>query len=413
MKYIRFTFEFIAVEWKKFFMRVFLIAVALFLIQFSLLYYRGISYGYKNCDKLLVSGIDGAAYISIENFDDVSGSQIMEFINEAAKLDGIVAIGSMSDGGGLPDGVEELFEIQIRTGENPDNGSLWSKGINPTLLPICEMELEEGTPYSELDYSKKDTTYVYLGSNYKEIPVGKRYERIIDGRFYGYWEVAGIFPEGFRWLKEGIYEAGNMATMDYTEDCSNLIFYLEPDGISGNRILVCAADGYGIEDAIAALRELADSRGIIFTYNTFSETFKEGRWLADILSGIILKMFIICLFCGFFMILIFQSLSLFESGKDMGIMLSVGFSPAFLKKTYLIKDCIQGLLATLLSMTVSALIARQIFIRDNMEYILKTLYLKNLIPVSLLVVATIVAAGFVITHIILKRINPVSLIRKA
>lgn len=406
MKYIRYTFEFIAVEWKKFFMRVFLMSVSMFLIQFSLLYYRGISYGYENCEKALVSGIDGTANIRMDDnifFDS-------EFFKEAAKLDEIAAIGSMADYGGLSDGLEEL--LQIQTGGNTGDGMLTTKAIHPTILPICRMELKEGTPYRELDFSKPDTTYVYLGSAYEEIPVGTRYERVIDGRFYGYWEVAGIFPEGFRWIKDGIDSAGNIGTMDYTEDCSRLIFRLD-DEIFTTGAYLCAADGYSIEDAIAALRELADSRGISFTYDTFSERFKEGRWFADVLSGIIFKMFIICLLCGFFMIINFQSLSLIESGRDMGIMLSVGFSPAFLKKIYLIKDCIQGLLAGALSLSVSLMIARQIFIGDDMKYILINLCLKNLIPVSLLVVAAIAAVCAAITHIILKRMNPVRLIRRA
>lgn len=405
MKYIRFAFEFIAVEWKKFFMRVFLMSVSLFLIQFSLLYYKGISYGYENCDKVLVSGIDGTAHIRMDD-----GFLDSDFFKKAAKLNEIVAIGSMADYGGLSDGLEEL--LQIQTKGNIGDGMLKIKAINPTILPICRMELKEGMSYRELDYSKPDTTYVYLGSAYEGIPVGTRYERIVDGRFYGYWEVAGIFPEGFRWIKEGLDDAGNIATMDYTEDCSRLIFCLD-DGIFTTGAYLCVADGYSIEDAIAALRGLADSRGISFTYDTFSEMFKEGRWFADILSGIIFKMFIICLLCGFFMIIHFQTLSLIESGRNMGIMLSVGFCPDFLKRVHLIKDCIQGLLVILISLSVSLMFARQIFNQNDMKYILINLCLKNLIPVSLFVVVAIVAVCSVITHIILKKMNPVRLIRRA
>lgn len=404
MKYIRFTFEFIAVEWKKFFMRVFLMSVSLFLIQFSLLYYRGISYGYENCDRVLSSGIDGTARIEMEDIYE------SEFLKDAVKLDEIAAIGSMADYGGPSGGLEELLQIQM--GGDTGDGMITTRDINPTLLPICEMELKEGTPYWELDYSKPDTIYVYLGSDYEGIPVGTRYEQKIDGRFYIYWEVAGIFPEGFRWITEHMISAGNIATMDYTEDCSHLIFYLD-DEIFTTGAYLCAADGYTIEESIAALKKLADSRGITFTYNTLSESFKEGRQFADVLSGIIFKMFIIFLLCGFFMIINFQTLSLIESGRDMGIMLSVGFCPTFLKKVFLIKDCIQGLIAILVSLSLSLLIARQIFIRDNIEYILKNLCLKNLIPVSLLIAAAIVAVGSVITHVIFKKMNPVRLIRRA
>lgn len=407
MEIIKLALEWIAAEWKKFLICLALTVASGVLVLLSVALYRGIYIGYDSCDVTLEEGVEKCAVIRLLSME----GPYQEFTEKAFSLKEVSAVGTVDDRGAGYLGVEELRKIQEGHEKNYQNaleGYLEVKLINPTLLPLCGMELQEGKTWDELDHSEEKVEYLYLGWAYRNIPVGTRYTQP-DGSIL---EVAGIFTENFRFFDHANMDGAAAAvTIDYTEDCAYSVFCISEYPM-GNEFFVSAAEGYGIEEAVSAVRNLADQMELPSAYLTLQEIFDEGYRLSGQLIRYMIGLIVICVVCSFTVLVSFRIISFWERSGKIGILLAVGFSRSSILGIYCIQDIINSALGFLGIFLISFIWIRGWFTWDETSVILHKLFAVYLIPAAcLLLLAEIVVSGAV-TGILLKRNSPADLLRK-
>ena len=80
---LRFAFDMIAGQLKKFLLSVLLIVISLLLIMFSALIYKGEQYSYISCNDALSKGIDGTAVLRLDENSFIYNEEVKEFLKEA------------------------------------------------------------------------------------------------------------------------------------------------------------------------------------------------------------------------------------------------------------------------------------------------------------------------------------------
>ncbi len=410
METIRVSMEWIALDWKKHLACLLITMVSGVLLLLSISLYRGIYIGYASCDGILEGGVSQCGAITVFN----GAQNPYEFNKMLPELEGVRAAGTMDTRGCSYSGVEELIKIQqeSKAGRgNPQESSLEAMIVNPGLLPMCRLELQEGYAWDKLDHSDDRVVYLYLGSAYRDVPVGTRYDGQPDGTVL---EVAGILREGFRFFKSADRSTAELSAveLDYTEDCTYRVICIKDYALTGH-IYVCAEEGYEIEEVMQNAKELAGQMGLENVYYyTFSEMFEGGYKVSETLVHYMVSLIIICLVCSFLVTASFRVIAFWEQAGNLGIMLAMGFSQRFLLRVYLVKDTINAVLAFLGMVFISSAILCRWFIGDEPEVIFRQLFLRYLFPAAVLLLLAEVAFAGMITYLLLKKNGPAQLVKK-
>ena len=109
---LRFAFDMIVSNLKKYILSVLLMSISLLLIMFSLLIYKGEQYSYISCNDALNKGIDGTAVLRLDENSFIYNQEVKTFLKEASERKEIYCIGSMVDYGCTYESLNELYEIQ-------------------------------------------------------------------------------------------------------------------------------------------------------------------------------------------------------------------------------------------------------------------------------------------------------------
>ena len=108
---LRFAFDMIVSNLKKYILSVLLMSISLLLIMFSLLIYKGEQYSYISCNDALNKGIDGTAVLRLDENSFIYNQEVKTFLKEAFERKEIYCIGSMVDYGCTYESLNELYEI--------------------------------------------------------------------------------------------------------------------------------------------------------------------------------------------------------------------------------------------------------------------------------------------------------------
>lgn len=407
MEIIKLALEWIAAEWKKFSACLFLTVASGVLVLLAVAMYRGIYIGHDRCNAVLKNGVEKCAVIRLLTME----GPYREFMQRAYSLKEVEAVGTMDDRGAAYSGVDELLEIQaghVKNYQNAMNGHLEVKMINPTLLGLCRIELFTGKTWDELDHSRENVEYLYLGWAYRDIPVGTRYVQP-DGSVL---EVAGIFAEKFRFFDPS-HLGGDAAavTMDHTQDCTYSVFCISEYPM-GNEFFVSASSGHEIEEAVSAIRTLAAQMGLESVYLTLQEVFEEGYRLSGQLTRYLIGLIVLCVICCFSVLISFRIISFRERSGDIGVLFSVGFSEKEILGIYCVWDLICAALGLAGMFLVSFLWIRSWSGQNETSLILYDLYAVWLLPAACILLLSEMAVNGTVAGILLKRVSPADLVRK-
>ena len=80
---LRFAFDMIVSNLKKYILSVLLMSISLLLIMFSLLIYKGEQYSYISCNDALNKGIDGTAVLRLDENSFIYNQEVKTFLKEA------------------------------------------------------------------------------------------------------------------------------------------------------------------------------------------------------------------------------------------------------------------------------------------------------------------------------------------
>ena len=408
---LRFAFDMIVSNLKKYILSVLLMSISLLLIMFSLLIYKGEQYSYISCNDALNKGIDGTAVLRLDENSFIYNQEVKTFLKEAFERKEIYCIGSMVDYGCTYESLNELYEIQRGHVQDYEialqDDLIEIKMINSYAMPLCNLKLKEGIPIEELEFKDLEKIeYLYLGAAYEDIAVGTAFTEKDGKKFV----VAGVIEENQRWILSSLVDTYTSEILDYTIDCNYEIFLVTNQDVFSSGLWICAEDGYTIEQAIDAAKEVGKKYDIKFSYDTLMDKVNRVSQDTALLLSYLTKLLGIVMVASLLMIITTQIVTMLESSKNYGVMYAVGFSRREVNRMLLWKHIITAITSLVITIPLCMFVAQYRFANDDMNYMIKTVLSTYVFPAAIIVAIVIVIIMHIVTCAILKRLTPVKLI---
>lgn len=408
---LRFAFDMIVSNLKKYILSVLLMSISLLLIMFSLLIYKGEQYSYISCNDALNKGIDGTAVLRLDENSFIYNQEVKTFLKEAFERKEIYCIGSMVDYGCTYESLNELYEIQRGHVQDYEialqDDLIEIKMINSYAMPLCNLKLKEGIPIEELEFKDSEKIeYLYLGAAYEDIAVGTAFTEKDGKKFV----VAGVIEENQRWILSSLVDTYTSEILDYTIDCNYEIFLVTNQDVFSSGLWICAEDGYTIEQAIDAAKEVGKKYDIKFSYDTLMDKVNRVSQDTALLLSYLTKLLGIVMVASLLMIITTQIVTMLESSKNYGVMYAVGFSRREVNRMLLWKHIITAITSLVITIPLCMFVAQYRFANDDMNYMIKTVLSTYVFPAAIIVAIVIVIIMHIVTCAILKRLTPVKLI---
>ena len=408
---LRFAFDMIVSNLKKYILSVLLMSISLLLIMFSLLIYKGEQYSYISCNDALNKGIDGTAVLRLDENSFIYNQEVKTFLKEAFERKEIYCIGSMVDYGCTYESLNELYEIQRGHVQDYEialqDDLIEIKMINSYAMPLCNLKLKEGIPIEELEFKDSEKIeYLYLGAAYEDIAVGTAFTEKDGKKFV----VAGVIEENQRWILSSLVDTYTSEILDYTIDCNYEIFLVTNQEVFSSGLWISAEDGYTIEQAIDAAKEVGKKYDIKFSYDTLMDKVNRVSQDTALLLSYLTKLLGIVMVASLLMIITTQIVTMLESSKNYGVMYAVGFSRREVNRMLLWKHIITAITSLVITIPLCMFVAQYRFANDDMNYMIKTVLSTYVFPAAIIVAIVIVIIMHIVTCAILKRLTPVKLI---
>lgn len=321
---IRFAIDLIAEDFGNFILSVLLSGIALALFGFTIMVFMGGENGKRSAENVLAEGIGHTGIIILE---EQSGQEAMEFRREALFLETVNSIGAYEMWIMNKNSFADLYDIQNGRSVNSGQESLFSDGfqmltVDRELLSLCRLELEKGILPENLDYTKENTEYIYLGSAYSGIPVGTEFT---DNETEQVYHVAGILDRNSRFVLEDLKYDENYASLRNDMDMKYEALHVN-NGISYSMPWLFSADrNRTFAEAEESLYQLAEKKGVkIRVYplqSLFDKVEEENRVMQDsLVEMIILVLLVISVVSA-----VLQVVQIMRQERFYGIMYAVGF----------------------------------------------------------------------------------------
>jgi hypothetical protein len=346
----------------------------------------------------------------------------MEFSNILYSTPEINAVGSVGIGGfAAADGLlAELFEVQAGHAQNDSNtleGLLEIMEMNPTLWNLCDIGPAEGAPVESLVYpalpepatgpEAEYYNYIYLGDAYRgKVELGRK--STIDRRAYRVtYEVAGFLKKGSQWVNPRI--AGSFYMLEsYSFDLDYAVVQIQPYALVG-LALFSASDSVGV--AQRRINELSNEYGIDVSVATLDEVYRESVKDDEWFMGLLSRLMGVVLFSAFAIMICMQTVAIYNSQKEYGILLSSGFLRSDMVKIITFKTVMTSIFSVALSHTAITLLVHGRFSGSPDSYIRYILW-ERLFPSAVLLAATVTAITLAVAVAVIDKFPVVKLIKE-
>lgn len=417
MLYLRLALDNIFTQFKRFFLSILLVVVCLVMVIFLVTIYVSAGYGYNTCDKLLKQGFERTGIVKINNMDQPYIDKC-SFLNDVQKRKEVEAIGGMALYGAImPD---ELYEIQKENDGVFVTSEGWGcKGttivsINASALRVCNFELSEGIEPEELDFEREShvkeyITYLYLGSAYSDIPIGKEYREESGDEAY-VKIVAGKFAEGQRFIDPNIATWIDTGDLDYTLDCTYGVFAVRNDYVC-DELFIAASEGYSIEEAIQAAYEVAETYGFDLWNKTLTDVYEESCEYTILLLSYFGDALLLIIPAITLMLITMQIVSVLQELNSYGVMCAIGYSHKDINRMLIIKNIIHAVVSVAIAAPIVIMLLEEVYI-DEFKLLSQTLLLSTSLPLAILIMLIVILITSVTTVLTLKHYTPVKLMAK-
>lgn len=366
-----------------------LLAVSILLIIFSVVIETSHNFTYNSVDKLLKNGVENTAVLRINS----ENGNIREFLDEISKKPEIAVFGNSVNMETESDIMPELYEIQRKSKNHKENFLEMTK-VSTKCLNLCEFCIKDGTPPENLDFSlnqNKTINYLYLGSAFDEIPIGKEFETK-----HIKYKVAGILEKSQKWIDETLLYGFYINSGGYTFDCEYSVFCVHNGSVPADMWL-CPSENYTINQAVDSVLECADKYGIDVRYDLLKNSYEKANsdWIT--INSILSKLIFIVILSSFVMIICIQLVGVLSEKKNIGIMLSVGFAGNEIQLALTLKNIFTCLISLVMIIPVSIYVIKWYFNIDFGDNIFRILLAKAysiaiLVLVFVLLITSLVSA---------------------
>lgn len=392
--YFRLALNFIGQKISRTIISTLLCVISVIVIVFFAILGVGIDYAYNEVDDLLTTGVEKAVRLRTENSSS-------EFLDELAAQPEVLAIGDSN----VALDVEYLPELaKIRSDALGENKNVIDISfVNYHLLNFSKISLQKGD--FDKDFSDQNTYYLYLGSGFKDVPLGTAFSTEWGSKFV----VAGIMSGGQRLISNTL-ETPEDHYAGYTYDGTYSVLAAWC-GLSTNELWLSANEDYTLEEALDKAFVIADKHGVDLRYTTLRTRFDEARGNTAIMKEIFSRLgLIMCIACAM-MIICMQLSDIYGSLHEYGVMCSVGFTRSDIEKTVIIKNVITFVIGFILSLPLINILLRWWYLQSfsSKEATSKMLVSAAIPAAAVLIIFTLIVTS-VISVAVISRHTPVQMI---
>ena len=395
---LRFASDLIINRFRKSLIVILLFVISITLIIFSTIINFGHNYAYDSADSLLKQGVKNTAVLRLSDNN-------IDYLEELASQPEVETLGSSYKF--EIDCIPELYEIQ-RSHKTNNDMFIEVICVNLNSSNLCDLKLKSGDMPEKLNFDKQDnknTEYLYLGAEYENIPIGTIY----DTEYCNYI-VAGILDDSQRWIDQSLLYGFDINTVDFTFDCSYSIHSVSAGLPFTSDIWICASDNYTIEQTIEKALNLTEKHNINVTYTTLQSSYERATsdWIT--INSILSKLIIIVCFSCIMMMICFQLIQILTDKREMGIMMSVGFSISDIWIIMLVKNLIISVISLIAIIPLSVYVIKWWFNVEGMKNVAFSILINKAFPLAILAIVGILVILSIIILGILKKLTPLDMI---
>lgn len=404
-------------------MRRMLLILALNIVCFLLfllglfLYEQG-NYNRNSCDKILSSGVDGTGYLVLESnrSEQEFREKEMPFREALYQYEGITAIGTV-DKGSVPymselQKLQKKYDLSKTTQAYNSSGNLCMTYLEPTFLELNPISLAKGKQVSLDMYSDEDYHYLYLGWDYREIPVGTKYRQSFDSGLTLTYEVAGIMKKGTKLVSDEIFWIDADSVVSY-ESMDNAIVVIQKTANRDWELFGIDTKHYSMNEVRHYIKKLAAQYGYQVSIATLSATFDRAEANSAEVRKYIRDLFVLVCLVTIGIMMCMQVIDFMSHEYEYGIMRISGFTQKELIQVFWIQNIAKLLCAYAVAAGILALFLQPMFaIDDTSALVIHELLLGCVFGKGLLLLLGLLLVSMLVPVFVVKKYPVVEMLKR-
>lgn len=329
---------------KSFLFMMILLCMGLFSIGVVLVGQMMNSYARDICDRTLAKGIERTGTVRV-NDNSYFSQESKEFLQEAEAADIIYSIGYVMEGKMADGYLSELAEIQSGF-PDIDTGSeaLTCIFMNRTAIKLCNLSFQEVQEIDEDKWNSGRWFGIYLGANFKGIPVGTQYVEEVRGEEWVY-EVMGILDENSRFVSGAVLFTAAGNGFNTCTRLDSMVICIGNTMPNSAGWAYSPEDGVTMEEAREYLAELAEKYELPVSFASLSAGFAYDDRERTRINNVLIEIFsLICLVTLLIDVCIFF-ITFLNNMEEYGIIYAMGVSKRGLLGILLMENLLKCLLA--------------------------------------------------------------------
>ena len=282
----------------------------------------------------------------------------------------------------------EIMEIQNSHIREFDENSNYVDTVYMLSQAFCinDLELYRG---SAEQVGINDGWLMYLGYNFKDIPIGTVFVNEPYGISY---TVGGIFQKDTSIVDEQILWNLRNLKLSCSNAMDNMVLVVPPCSVNYHSVdyFFKCADGYTYEEAANKIKSISEKYGIQTETGTLQNrvdtVLAEADWLLNAFTELSILLFL----SAFIMLLTTQLLTILFRKDELGVWLISGINRKKIFKILLGENIIKMLISSLISLGVVVLLEKIVITSNAIAYELRYILWVN-IPVFLLLCTVLTA----------------------
>jgi len=309
--------------------------LALTMFFYAVIWTQAFSYGKSHFDECLRQSKARVGFICNNNatFENQHADQYAKIISELQEVDAAgfirgysLVFNENSNVGGWGDILKIQNENSMAYAEDYGENEYVVQiiDVNRTLLPCFRLSLVNGT---RIEDCPDDAVYVYLGYNFRNIPVGTKIQKTIDGYDT---IVAGILEKGSYMLDPNfvVFNSDEMS-FRYTTSMDNMVLLCKPTEAQyyqSRNILFSCAPGYSFEETTASIREISEKLGIRADFETLQHRMDTLTHKEDWSKEYMKSMMLILGLASVLLLTVTQIYLMYQRKEEIGIWVTAGIT---------------------------------------------------------------------------------------
>ncbi|MBR4732128.1 MAG: hypothetical protein IK081_05095 [Lachnospiraceae bacterium] len=263
----------------RFLFSVLMIGISIFCVGYYRLFLNDYEIVKRECNAVLTSGMAGTGLMRMLDYDKKEALQLKKEAMASGKIKGI---GTWVFGG-------KIWEVDLAKIQHtfpdvfPDGGGIYrddivmSCFIDRTALEICNLQFSRQVDIPEEKWKNPDWQGIYLGAEFKNIPLGTVYVETSKGGHQKEYEVIGFLEKGQHILADEVKTLGEGNGSQSIVCLDGLVMIvMEPGVTDGNKDtawIFNVSEGVGLDEARSFLEKRAKELNLSVDFASLQDGF--------------------------------------------------------------------------------------------------------------------------------------------